>query len=291
MDYDFQNGARYNTPRSVRSRSGSVMDSLDAADAVNTPKSISSRGTIDTAVGEASPSRAISKPMIIPKGMWRQRTKLDVKISAGSDGAEAMYKVTGLIVRLRFTGRNKKQLQASLEKPARPAPTPVRNVYQDLVAPIPSPMTPASARTAKSVYTPHKLESIESVYDFPLFKRVWKDETYDFNMNTARSKLRSAKVEVNDLGAHYQWYTDAVPTDAMLPPGVPISAKEISAFYPHHVRWKSVMIRLTNNDYRGSDILAMQVDHSQTPTTFRAAANTSRPTSAVFLIILPHHTM
>jgi hypothetical protein len=68
-------------------------------------------------------------------------------------------------------------------------------------------------------------------------------------------------VEVNDLGPHYEWYTDAAPADAMLPPGMPISAKEISAFYPHHVRWKSVMIRLTNNDYRGPDILAMQVNH------------------------------
>ncbi|KAF1912899.1 hypothetical protein BDU57DRAFT_457084 [Ampelomyces quisqualis] len=195
MDYNFQTGGRHSTPGSGRSRSGSVIDT--------------------------SPSTAICKPMIIPQGLWRQVTRLALDIEAGLNGGEASYKVTGLIVRLRFTRKNKAQFKAS-------------------------------------VYTPHKLDSIESVHEFPLFKRVWIDETYDFNMATVRSKLRSANVKFSDIGANYAWYTDAVSIDAMFPPGVPISAKEISAFYPHHVRWKDVMIRLTNNGYRGQDIMAMQ---------------------------------
>lgn len=61
------------------------------------------------------------------------------------------------------------------------------------------------------------------------------------------------------LGPKYHWYEHAVPVNAIFPPGIPISAKEIMAYYPHHVRWKGVMLRLTSNDYRGADIMGMQV--------------------------------
>ncbi|KAI8941640.1 hypothetical protein NX059_002853 [Plenodomus lindquistii] len=77
-------------------------------------------------------------------------------------------------------------------------------------------------------------------------------------MRKIRATLRSFDKVVPELGTRYHWYTDAIPVDAIFPPGVPLSAKEILAYYPHHVRWKGVMLRLTANDYRGGDIMAIQ---------------------------------
>jgi hypothetical protein len=87
----------------------------------------------------------------------------------------------------------------------------------------------------------------------------WNDETQTFNMKAVCATLRDSNAQPGELVRNYNWYPDAVSIDALLPPGLPLSAKEINAYYPHHVRWKDVMIRLTRNGYRGSDILAIQV--------------------------------
>jgi hypothetical protein len=104
---------------------------------------------------------------------------------------------------------------------------------------------------------------MESPYTLPVFRRTWIDETYHFSVDAIRSTLRPAGVKVDDLGTNYGWYADAVPVDAILPPGVPLSAKEIIAFYPHHICWKDIKIRLTNNGYKGVDIMGMQVSRDR----------------------------
>lgn len=88
---------------------------------------------------------------------------------------------------------------------------------------------------------------------------VWHDETLSFSMSTIRGTLRDPTVRPSELVKNYKWYPDAVAVDALLPPGIPFSAKEICVYYPHHVRWQDVMLRLAHNDYRGSDILGIQV--------------------------------
>ena len=84
-------------------------------------------------------------------------------------------------------------------------------------------------------------------------------------MLAVRSTLRDPDERPCDLVKNYNWYPDAVPIDALLPPGVPLSAKEICVYYPHHVRWQDIMLRLAHNDYRGPDILGIQVRASSHP--------------------------
>lgn len=213
---------------------------------------------------------ATYKPTSIPNKTWRRTTKFTRGGGITDEDGEASYEATGLIVCLRFTGKNKVQLKRVIERRATSPPSssflhyrisPI--IRQDPMIPDFSPDTPAMARTAETVRLLHMLDSIESIYTFPLFKRTWVDETYDFNIKEIRSRLRPASVEVDDLGANYAWYAEAVPIDAIFPPGIPLSAKEINAFYPHHVRWKGVMLRFTHNDYRGADIMGMQVSDCQ----------------------------
>ncbi|KAL6704942.1 hypothetical protein ACN47E_007487 [Coniothyrium glycines] len=92
------------------------------------------------------------------------------------------------------------------------------------------------------------------------FKRGTRvDETRVFDAGPVRSKPHNNDIGARDYGPKYQWFANATPIDALFPPGVPLTAKEILAFYPHHVRWKGAMLRLTSNDFRGADILAMQM--------------------------------
>lgn len=90
-------------------------------------------------------------------------------------------------------------------------------------------------------------------------RKMWHDSTRDFNMLTVRTTLRPPNETSGGLVRNYSWYADATPVDALLPPGVPLSIKEICTYYPHHVRWQDIMLRLTHNDYRGQDILGTQV--------------------------------
>jgi hypothetical protein len=218
-----------------------------------------------------SPVKPGYKSMTLRKGSWKQVTRFTSILEAERDGGVVRYELTGQVARFCFTSKNKALLQDILQRPAVPLPTPSSiqgsspKGSQKLTPPVSSPTTPATSRTATTIHTPHALDSIDSLYSFPLFKRAWVDETYDFDSTAVLKKLRAADTVVDDLGSNFRWYTDAVPIDAILPPGVPISAKEIHAFYPHHVRWKGVMLRLTHNDYRGADIMGMQVRRSQRP--------------------------
>jgi hypothetical protein len=97
----------------------------------------------------------------------------------------------------------------------------------------------------------------------PPISRPWIDETQDFNMRTVRSTLRPANQALKDLRPDYTWYTDAVPVDAIFPPGISLSIKEILAYYPHHVRWREVEERLSRNDYTKGDVLEIQVSKTK----------------------------
>ncbi|KAF3048420.1 hypothetical protein E8E12_011788 [Didymella heteroderae] len=83
----------------------------------------------------------------------------------------------------------------------------------------------------------------------------WQDETCGFNIAKICATVRGSCGRFIDLNKNYNWYPEAVAVDALLPPGVPLSLRDICIYYPHHVRSQDVMLRLAHNDYRGQDIL------------------------------------
>ncbi|OAG06182.1 uncharacterized protein CC84DRAFT_754070 [Paraphaeosphaeria sporulosa] len=90
------------------------------------------------------------------------------------------------------------------------------------------------------------------------YERPCFDETRNANMKDILGTPETPHVEVFALSDLFNWFPEAVPADALFPPEVPISAKEIMAFYPHHIRWKGIALRLANNAYLGDTIIAMQ---------------------------------
>ncbi|KAF2821014.1 hypothetical protein CC86DRAFT_107424 [Ophiobolus disseminans] len=250
------------TSNRSRSGTGSELDIAESMEVAHTPEGSIRSAPAQSPTVVAEP-KGPYKPMEFRKRTWRQVARFTrTEDSLSKD--EGDYKMTGLIVRFRFTRKHRAQVKEILEHSV---PAPLTSVVMDLVQspaanqnptpPISSPNTPATARTAETIRTLHILDS-ESLYTFPLFQRTWVDETHDFNIKAIRATLRALETVVDKLGGNYEWYDNAVPADAIFPPGVPLSAKEIQAFYPHHVRWKGVMVRLTNNDYRGADIMGMQ---------------------------------
>ncbi|KAF2451148.1 hypothetical protein P171DRAFT_153680 [Karstenula rhodostoma CBS 690.94] len=119
----------------------------------------------------------------------------------------------------------------------------------------------ATTATTASTATPSHgsdTDTDRSVRSLVPFERQWLDETRNINMNDISGILRAPGLEVSALPESFNWFAEAVPVDSLFPPGVPISEKEIMAFYPHHVRWKGVALRLVNNAYFGDIVLAMQ---------------------------------
>ncbi|KAF1835904.1 hypothetical protein BDW02DRAFT_261599 [Decorospora gaudefroyi] len=217
LDYDHQVDGKVST---ARSRSGSETGDgsevgLDDLWDSNTPEC-----SVSTILPESSSTivrvERMSKKNTPKRNLWKSVARYRWNGDVAGD-RDAGYQAFSLIVRLQF-----------------------------------------SARTAKMLNATHTSDTIELVHTFLPFQRTWVDETQDFNMRTVRATLRQPGTTAKDLGNNYGWYTDAVPADALFPPGVPLSAKEMIAYYPHHVRWKGVMLRLTNNDYRGRDIMGMQ---------------------------------
>ncbi|KAI4693767.1 uncharacterized protein J4E84_002343 [Alternaria hordeiaustralica] len=276
MDYDYQVA----DPGKSRSRSGSGPSDGDIkAFDVSAPVSATPKGARNRALSDIPKAtvkvRAFkrkSKSKTARKNVWmsvarRQRISHD-----DVEGEEPDYQTYSLTVRLRFSGRL--IIEDALPAVSTPGPMHLQQI-PDTPANFSTPFgrhTPATARTAASLYTPHMSHSGESVHTYPPFQRPWVDETKDFNMRAVRGVLQKPGFVGKDLGVHYTWYNDAVPVDALLPPGVPLSAKEVMAYYPHHVRWKSMMVRLANNDYRGADIVGMQGFFRGPPTTDITAA-------------------
>lgn len=270
LDYDYQAAADKRSPGESLAESQSSTSTSRSIE--ETPKDARTPTRATFEVPTESPKMAEEstgpyRPMESRKRVWRQVKKFTLRSDTTEEEGKEAFDVTGLVVRLRFTRKNKARLQDVLQRPVSPLSV-AASIELATRSPsmnrVPSSTksstrTPEVVRAAESeiIQTPHVLNPVEST--FPLFKRAWVDETYDFNTKIVRSNLRHKNVKVESLGDNYAWYNDAVPVDAILPPGLPISAKEIQAYYPHHVRWKGVMLRLTNNDYRGADILGMQV--------------------------------
>ncbi|KAJ4289255.1 hypothetical protein N0V90_011597 [Kalmusia sp. IMI 367209] len=169
----------------------------------------------------------------------------DVKAEDG----EPVWEQIGLVVCFKFSSRNVLAMQHALD--AEPfAPQTYSTLSID--------SRPTASEELPPGNTVRAVETDGSSGTFVPFEREWVDETQSFNMKKVIESMRSSGKEVAPLTNLYNWFPDAVPIDAILPPGVPLSAKEINAYYPHHIRWKDVMIRLISNSYRGPDIIAMQ---------------------------------
>jgi hypothetical protein len=261
MDYDYQVvDTRKNRDRSGSGQSGSDTKAFSrSASALGSPESAKKRKLSDSLRAIVRVEASKKKAKTAKRNVWMSISRRQPIGDARTEGERPAYKTFSLTVRLRFSGKliiKDTLLRAStpcaIECAQLPSTPANPKTFHDFD-------TPAAARTATSLYTPHIMDSIESVHTYPLSQRIWVDETKDFNMRAVREVLQKPGAPVKGLGIHYTWYHDAVPVDALLPPEVPLSAKEVNAYYPHHIRWKGMMLRLANNDYRGPDILSMQV--------------------------------
>ncbi|KAF2870753.1 hypothetical protein BDV95DRAFT_607888 [Massariosphaeria phaeospora] len=183
------------------------------------------------------------------------------------DEKDEHWTQTRLVLHLQFSDRTTSALQRIVSSLPTPAPSslsasPVRprQMRHDSVAP-PTPKSTAST-------------SLQSVQ---LFQRTWADETRSFNMAAVRKKLRDPVAAATfEVPEGCVWFAEAVGMYALFPPGVPVTAKEICAFYPHHVRHDGVARRLLNNGFCGDVLLDMQ-------SPFRTAP----PTPTANLLLLP----
>ena len=281
MDYNSQ------VAGSKRGRSGSGysnssdMDLSRTASVSRTPDSAALRTLSEPSntVAQLGPPRKKAKTK--KKSLWMQVSRYKPLGEQLVEGEEHPgYDIYSLTVRLHFSSKliiqdaqthtvtpvpyehSQVPSTPSAPAPTRTAETPNTRASSKMFA---TPATPVTVRTAKTSNKPRILGSTKSVHHYiPPFERPWIDETHDFNMLKVLRTLCQPHTQVTDLGRNYTWYTDAVPVDAMFPPGITISAKEIMAYYPHHVRWKGTMLRLTNNGYRGSDIMGIQASLHQT---------------------------
>ncbi len=251
MDYDCQMNNRKKGSRKVSSKSGTKFS------AQTMRQIIVHSSTLSNDTSDATSEPAIEIRQVRAAKISRQKSRpSNLTIE---DSALSRFKATGSVVRLRFTGRNIEKLQRILET----------NTHKELSSPASfyNQSQSSSQYLASHDTTDTSPAATANTFDTtnsdasssPLFQCDWTDETRDFNMKVIRPSLQSAHGTVKDLGSEYHWYTDAVGVNAIFPPGVPLSAKEIIAYYPHHIRWEGVMMRLTNSNYQGVDILGMQV--------------------------------
>jgi len=247
--------------RRSRSGDGGSTRTEETMSLPGTPKGIKSQflsETLQTAV-RLEPFR--EKAKVAKRNKWTSVSRY-----APSDEAirnnKTGYRAFSLVVKLRFSG----QLVIDQATARYTTPVPSEST-QPANSAIPHNFTtPAITREVKALYTPQTMRSISSVHDYIPFERSWVDETQDFNMREVCSTIRRPNTPVKDLGKNYTWYDDAVAADALLPPGIPLSAKELLAYYPHHIRWTGVMLRLSNNDYRGAEIVGIQASFFPTTT-------------------------
>ncbi|KAG9198565.1 hypothetical protein G6514_009806 [Epicoccum nigrum] len=151
---------------------------------------------------------------------------------------------------------------------------------------------PIPPREAVSFETPRSSRSTDILQTLRApragsLHKMWHDTTRDFNMLTVRT-LRPPNGTFGGLVGSYSWYADATPVDALLPPGVPLSIKEICIYNPHRVRWQGIMLRLTHNDYRGQDILGTQEFFRGPPQYYMSPAAMNQIQRDTVMRILPN---
>ncbi|KAL1607917.1 hypothetical protein SLS60_002856 [Paraconiothyrium brasiliense] len=278
-------------------------------------------GILDTAArgSTATPRRILKSAAQARRNRRRPTSRADIvagfRRSGDQTAAEATADEEGWVqtrmsVCLKFSCQGSDEVQRILAK--EPTDGPIQAATPDI--PEAGPFEEASVALAEAPVIPETLSAAPEVVDVdpsdestseststytrafdtdrPLrsitpFKRHWFDETQNFNMKDVVATLRAPDTELGPLPDFFNWLPDAVPVDAIFPPGVPLSAKEIMAFYPHHIRWKGVTLRLVNNSYFGETIIAMQAffrDKDKHPLTitnvnqfFRDALKTDIP--------------
>lgn len=112
---------------------------------------------------------------------------------------------------------------------------------------------------AKSDATPDGLVILPASPTSSQLDGAWQDETYAISMAQICSTVRTRGALPRALLKHYKRYAEVVAVNALFPTDVPLSLGEICVYYPYHLRWQDVMLRLVENDYRGQDILGIQV--------------------------------
>lgn len=80
----------------------------------------------------------------------------------------------------------------------------------------------AISRPSTTTHLNHGTEAL------PPFHRKWKDNTRHFCMKNVRNLLRNPEKPVDPIPVSLQWWDSAVSVDAILPPGIAISAKELN---------------------------------------------------------------
>ncbi|CAE7027361.1 hypothetical protein PTNB73_01608 [Pyrenophora teres f. teres] len=275
LDYDYQVVGTKRSRRGSGISNGSGTELSRTGYLARTPESAVSMTFSEggsKAVIKLGPPR--NKARTAKKSKWMQISRYKPSGEQSLEGEEhSDYKVYSLTVKLCFSSKliiqdaqsqteipgEHKNSQAP-DTPYAPAPTRTAETFNPPASSMmtDSPNAPATTRTTDTKSTPHNLNPAEFVQKIPPFQRSWVDETEQFNMVDVHNRLQQLPKEVKEMGPNYAWYTNAVPINAIFPPGILMSAKEVMAYYPHHVRWKDMMLRLTHNDYRGTDIIGMQ---------------------------------
>ncbi|KAF2193196.1 hypothetical protein K469DRAFT_745528 [Zopfia rhizophila CBS 207.26] len=76
---------------------------------------------------------------------------------------------------------------------------------------------------------------------------------------SAVKSLRSVGSNPGHIAASFNWFLEGTLVDAIFPPGAPMSAVEILCFYPHHIRWPEVAMRLVNNNFNSLDMVEIEL--------------------------------
>jgi hypothetical protein len=128
-----------------------------------------------------------------------------------SNGEEE-WEQTGFLVRLHFP-RKKSSLSAILNRfPPQCALSSEPN----------TPVTPSKLFTPADSHDRGKIDSLR------LFHREWRDKTLNFCMRNVLGLLHHPEKLADSIPASFQWWDGAVPVDAILPPGIAMSAKELN---------------------------------------------------------------
>jgi hypothetical protein len=147
---------------------------------------------------------------------------------------EQVWKQTRLVTRLNFSLANRATVERIVSNPGTPS-KPTRLTIDTTPTTLQktprmpngfTPATPSTLRVLTSIVPAQNLPQ-------PLFERQWIDETRDFNMKEVVETIRAPGTIVKELPVAFNWFPDAVPIDALFPPGIAMSAKEILVCLKH----------------------------------------------------------